>query len=185
MHHAFPCGHLALDFAGTLRARRDDRPTEMLGTPADLDAWFREAGVTDGDAGSSGADLVEAVAVREAVYALVRARLLGDPYDDEALDLVNRAAAVPSAIPQLTAAGRRVEATPRQALSEVARAAVDVLSSNDAALLKECGRPECTQVYVDRSRGGRREWCAMQTCGNRMKAATYRARNHARNASPV
>jgi predicted RNA-binding Zn ribbon-like protein len=183
MQHAFPCGHLALDFVGTLRARRNTRPAELLGTPASLDAWFREAGVTDAAAGSTAADLAEAVAVREAVYALVRARMLGDPYDDGALDLVNRAAAVPSTIPRLTAAGRRIEATPRQALSEVARAAVDVLAGSDADLLKECGRPECTQLYVDRSRGGRREWCAMNTCGNRMKAATYRARN--RNSSPV
>lgn len=179
MEHAFPCGHLALDFVGTLRARRNARPTEMLGSPASLDAWFREAGVADGAAGSTGADLAEAVAVREAVYALVRARMAGDAYDQGALDLVNRAAAVPSTIPQLTAVGRRIEATPRQALSEVARAAVDVLSGSDAVLLKECGRPECTQLYADRSHGGRREWCAMETCGNRMKAAAYRARRKA------
>jgi predicted RNA-binding Zn ribbon-like protein len=179
MEHAFPCGHPALDFVGTRRARRNARPAEMLGTPASLDAWFREAGVADGAAGSTAADLAEAVALREAIYLLVRSRLLGDEYDDDALVLVNRAAAVPSTIPQLTAAGRRIEATPRQALSSVARAAVDVLSSSDADLLKECGRPECTQVYVDHSHGGRREWCAMDTCGNRMKAAAYRARKKA------
>lgn len=183
MEHAFPCGHPALDFVGTRQARRDARPAEKLETPAALDAWFRQSGITDGDPGCTTADLAEAVALREAVYRLVRARLLGEPYDDDALILVNRAAAVPSTIPQLTPSGRRIEATPRQALSSVARAAVDVLSGSDAALLKECGRPECTQIYVDHSRGGRREWCAMSTCGNRMKAATYRARN--RNASPV
>jgi len=43
-------------------------------------------------------------------------------------------------------------------------------------LLKECGRPECTQVYVDSSRGFRREWCAMATCGNKMNAPAHRAR---------
>ncbi|MGA4845178.1 CGNR zinc finger domain-containing protein [Streptomyces sp. G5(2025)] len=28
------------------------------------------------------------------------------------------------------------------------------------------------------STGRRREWCAMRTCGNRVKAASYRARQH-------
>ncbi|MBB4909598.1 ABATE domain-containing protein [Actinophytocola algeriensis] len=44
MEHAFPCGTLALDFVGTLRARRNALPREMLGAPASLDAWFRESG---------------------------------------------------------------------------------------------------------------------------------------------
>nr|WP_272925142.1 CGNR zinc finger domain-containing protein [Streptomyces sp. SID8377] len=44
-------------------------------------------------------------------------------------------------------------------------------------MLRECARPECTQVYLDHSRGRRREWCAMRTCGNRVKAAAFRARH--------
>ncbi|MGW1086621.1 CGNR zinc finger domain-containing protein [Streptomyces sp. NPDC002596] len=32
---------------------------------------------------------------------------------------------------------------------------------------------------VDRSHGGRREWCAMDPCGNRVKAAAHRARKKA------
>lgn len=52
----------------------------------------------------------------------------------------------------------------------------DLGSGPEADLLKECGRPECTQVCLDRSRGFRREWCAMATCGNRVKAAAYRSR---------
>jgi predicted RNA-binding Zn ribbon-like protein len=82
-------------------------------------------------------------------------------------------------VPRLTASGRRTGATPDQALSSIARDAIEVLSGPDAELLKECGRPECTQVYLDRSRGARREWCAMETCGNKMKAAAYRARKKA------
>ncbi|WP_244287435.1 CGNR zinc finger domain-containing protein [Amycolatopsis rubida] len=85
-------------------------------------------------------------------------------------------AARPDAVPQLTRTGRQVRATAAQALSTVAQAAVTILGGPDADLLKECGRPECTQVYLDHSRGSRREWCAMATCGNKMKAAAYRAR---------
>lgn len=176
MEHAFPCGNPALDFVGTLRARRNDEPAEMLGSPRSLDAWFRESGVTDTDPGSTPADLAGAIAVREAIYALVAARLVGQEYDQEALALVNEAAAQPDAVPQLSRTGRHVQATAGQALSTVARIAVTILGGPDAGLLKECGRPECTQVYLDHSRGSRREWCAMATCGNKMKAAAYRAR---------
>jgi predicted RNA-binding Zn ribbon-like protein len=77
-----------------------------------------------------------------------------------------------------------VTATPEQALSSIARVAVEILGGPDADLLKECGRPECTQVYLDRSRGSRREWCAMETCGNKMKAAAYRARKRGNSPAP-
>lgn len=176
VEHAFPCGNPALDFVGTLRARRNAVPTEKLTSPSSLDAWFRESGVVDVDPHCQPADVEQAVALREAIYALVAARLADESYDESALDLVNQVARRPPTVPQLTRKGHRVEATPEQAMSSVARVAIDILSGSDADLLKECGRPECTQVFVDRSRGSRREWCAMRTCGNRVKGASYRAR---------
>lgn len=176
MEHAFPCGNVALDFVGTLRARRNTAPLEMLKAPGSLDSWFREAGVVDGDTGSQPADLATAVALREAIYSLIAARFANEEYNENALVVVNRVASAPPVVPQLTPAGHRLEGGTGQALSTVARVAIDILSGSDAQLLKECGRPECTQVYLDRSRGFRREWCAMETCGNKMKSAAYRAR---------
>jgi len=176
MDHAFPCGNISLDFVGTLRARRDTSPTEMLTSPARLDSWFDESGIVDGKTTSRAADVAAAVELREAIYALVAARMAGKAYDPAALAVVNSAAHRPSVVPQLTRDGRRTEATPRQALSTVARDAINILGGPEAALLKECARPGCTQTYLDTSRGGRREWCAMETCGNKMKAAAYRAR---------
>jgi predicted RNA-binding Zn ribbon-like protein len=114
--------------------------------------------------------------VREAIYTLVFARLNDLPYDEQAAAIINAAAQRPAVVPQLLPRGHRIEATANQALSTVARDAIAILGGSDAELLKECGRPECTQVYLDRSRGGRREWCAMETCGNKMKARAYRAR---------
>lgn len=176
MVHRFPCDNPALDFVGTLRGRRDGSPREMLGTPASLDAWFQESGLVDAPLNSGPADVAEAVALREAIYELVWAHLNDREYDQAAVRAVNEAARVPPSVPQLTPAGRHTEATPEQALSTVARITIDVLTGPELHLLKECGRPECTQVYLDRSRGTRREWCAMETCGNKMKAAAYRAR---------
>ncbi|MFJ2262887.1 CGNR zinc finger domain-containing protein [Streptomyces sp. NPDC087844] len=173
--HAFVCGDPALDFAATLRARHTLR-FEMLASPERLDAWYLEAGIVDIVTPSGDTDLARAVAVREAVYELVTARRLGEPYDGKALATVNGAARRPPAAPQLTATGRRTSATPEEALSTVARHAVEVLSGPDVPLLKECGNPDCTRVYIDRSRGVRRQWCGMESCGNKLKAAAYRAR---------
>ncbi|MEU4097508.1 CGNR zinc finger domain-containing protein [Streptomyces sp. NPDC026673] len=177
--HVFKCGLPVLDFVGTLRRRRNPDPQEMLTTPESLDAWFRESGLVDGEVHSRPSDVEEAVSLREAVYSLVRSRLADEDYDADALALINAVARTPSAVPQLTREGRRVEANPQQALSSVAREAVRVLSGPEVLLIKECGRPECTQIYIDRSHGSRREWCAMDPCGNRMKAAAYRARKKA------
>lgn len=175
LDHVFVCGDPALDFAATLRARRSLR-FEMFATPDRLDAWYVESGVVDAITPGEQADVDRATAVREAVYRLITARRLGEDYDPEALALVNSTARTPSAVPQLTAAGRRTEATPAEALSTVARRAVELLSGPDVPLLKECGNPECTRVYIDRSRGMRRQWCGMESCGNKIKAAAYRAR---------
>jgi hypothetical protein len=46
-----------------------------------------------------------------------------------------------------------------QGLVTLAREADEIVGGEDAALLRECGRLECTQVYLDRSRGYRRQWC--------------------------
>lgn len=179
MEHAYPAGSPALDFAGTLRLRREASPREMLHSPESLSSWFRGCGITDSDLPCESADVREAVALREAIYQVIVARIAGESYDREALGLVNAAARHPAPVPQLTAAGRSVEATVQQALSHVARDAVAVLSGPEVPLLKECANPECTQFYIDHSRGARREWCKMDPCGNKIKAAAYRARRRA------
>ncbi|MGV9914660.1 CGNR zinc finger domain-containing protein [Streptomyces tendae] len=175
LNHAFVCGHPALDFAATLRARRSTR-FEMFVTPDRLNAWYLESGLVDVITPGDEDDVREAVRVREAVYRLITARRLGEEYDPEALAVLNGAAREFPVTPQLTEAGRRTEATPEQALATVARQAVELLSGPDVPLLKECGNPECTRVYIDRSRGMRRQWCGMESCGNKHKAAAYRAR---------
>ncbi|MGK5640812.1 CGNR zinc finger domain-containing protein [Streptomyces sp. URMC 126] len=175
LDHVFVCGNPALDFAATLRARRTVR-FEMFATPARLDAWYVESGLVDAVSPARRADVERATALREAVYRLVTARRLGTEFEDEALDTVNEAALRAPAAPRLTRSGRWTAATQREALAAVARHAVELLSGPDVPLLKECDNPECTRVYIDRSRGRRRQWCGMESCGNKIKAAAYRAR---------
>ncbi|KAB8169771.1 hypothetical protein FH609_005640 [Streptomyces sp. 3MP-14] len=180
MIHAFPCGAPALDFVGTLRARRNDEPTEKLTTPADLDTWFVESDLLPAGAAPDERDLAAAIELREAIYALVWARLHERALPPDAIATVNATAAEPPPRPVLTAAGWSRAGSARQALSHLAREAIEIVGGERARLLRECGRPECTQVYLDHSRGRRREWCSMATCGSRVKAKAYRERRKSR-----
>jgi predicted RNA-binding Zn ribbon-like protein len=148
----------------------------MFVTPQRLNAWYLESGLVDTITPGNEDDVREAITVREAVYRLVTNRRLGEELDREALGVVNAAARETPVTPQLTLTGRHTDATPEQALATVARQAVELLSGPDVPLMKECGNPECTRVYIDRSRGMRRQWCGMESCGNKIKAAAYRAR---------
>ncbi|MGH4030029.1 CGNR zinc finger domain-containing protein [Actinomycetota bacterium Odt1-20B] len=184
LDHVFVCGHPALDFAATLRARRSDR-FEMFVTPERLNAWYLESGLVDTITPADEEDVRRATTIREAVYRLLTNRRLDEGFDREALAVLNAAARETPVTPQLCLTGRHNEATPGQALATVARQAVELLSGPDVPLLKECGNPECTRVYIDRSRGMRRQWCGMESCGNKIKAAAYRARRRTAPAAAV
>ncbi|MFD0412284.1 CGNR zinc finger domain-containing protein [Streptomyces sp. NPDC127108] len=178
VNHAFPCGTLPLDFVGTLRARRNDEPMEKLATPELLDDWFVESGMLDLAPGASEVDLAIAIDLRESIYDLVAARLDGKPMPTKAVAELNlQASGLPVTL-RLGPHGMTRTGSVSQGLAALAREMIVILGGDEETLLRECARPECTQVYLDRSRGRRREWCAMKTCGNRVKAAAYRARQH-------
>lgn len=175
----FKCDSTSLDFIGTLTSRRGPSPTEKLTAPSDVGAWFAQAGIVDDALIFSEDDYARALELREAVWAVVASRLESHPLPAEALAIVNAVAAGPDPVPYLDESGRHVSATVDQALSSIARDAIAIASGQGAGVIKECSRDGCNQIYVDRSRGARREWCAMDPCGNREKAREYRARKAA------
>ena len=180
MTFAISSGNLALDFVGTLGERRDAR-NEHLHAGADVAAWLVEAGVLDGQLATDDETLGRAVAVREAMFAVVE-RLIDAPgaaLPRPELAEVNRAAAEPPPTLALQPDGHLVRTGSwRAGLSAVARDALALVEPGDAAL-KWCANPTCTHPFLDRSRGHRRRWCEMAGCGDRAKAAAYRARRRA------
>jgi predicted RNA-binding Zn ribbon-like protein len=142
-----------------------------------------ESGTLTSPPAASQDDLRATRRLREAVYRVVASVLAGGPPPDEAVADLNRAAAVPPVTPALVEGRLEARGSVAQALSSVARSAIAVVAGASPGELKECGRPECTRVYLDRSRGHRRAWCGMEECGNRVKAAAYRERRRARAAS--
>jgi predicted RNA-binding Zn ribbon-like protein len=59
----------------------------------------------------------------------------------------------------------------------VVRSAADLLTSERVVRVRECAAEDCAWLFVDTSRGPRRKWCDMSTCGNRAKARRYYARH--------
>ncbi|GAA3073408.1 ABATE domain-containing protein [Pseudonocardia yunnanensis] len=174
--HVFVSGRVSLDLAGTLKWRRHQQE-ELLPHGRDVAEWVVEAGLLTHPPEVDEAGLREIRRLRELVYAATRTE---PERHVEAAEL--QALADPPPVRSVLAAAGVLE---RQGdltavLSTVARDAIELIGSAELAKVRECGRPECTRLFVDDSRGKPRRWCGMAECGNRMKAAEYRRRQRGR-----
>jgi len=179
----FVAGNLALDFVATVAERRTTAE-ERVPNPESLARWFAEAGLVDAPPAIDEAGYRQAIAVRENIWSLLTADA-AHPLDRAAVAGLNRYAAAP-----LTAASLGVDRTVTTTgdlaacLAAVARAAVDAFRPENAAHLKWCEGADCTRPFLDASRAGNRRWCGMSGCGDRAKAAAYRARRRASQGAP-
>jgi predicted RNA-binding Zn ribbon-like protein len=174
----FRTGRPSLDFVHTGGVGRW-MAAELVHDADDLGRWL--AYVLDLDAvTATPRDLAAAKALRAALWDLAQQRVAGAPLDATAVAVVNAAAAVPPPVPVLGADGRAAEprrpVTARQALSALARDAIDLLAGPLGDRIRTCASPDCELLFVDASRPGRRRWCSMERCGNRAKTREYRAR---------
>jgi predicted RNA-binding Zn ribbon-like protein len=177
----FVSGHRALDLLASL-GNRHRSPVERLREPADLDRWLTAAGLSTG-AKADHEDLHDARRLRETVNRVVRATLGGEAPQANDLRDLNRWARLPALTPQVDSHLRRhwiAERPLRAALALVAREATELLTNPDRTLIRECAAaPNCSLLYLDRSRAGRRRWCEMNRCGSRAKMTSYRDRRNA------
>ena len=66
-----------------------------------------------------------------------------------------------------------------EALARVSEALAEALADGDTTRFRICANDACRWVFEDTSRGGRRRWCDMQSCGNRAKVRRFRSRQRA------
>ncbi|WP_232333703.1 CGNR zinc finger domain-containing protein [Agromyces laixinhei] len=173
----FDSGSFALDFAYTGRIG-GLRSVEQLHAPDDLSRWLHERfPVAVGVARSR--DLFDAVGLRDAISRMAIAASRDEAVRAADIDMVNLYAATPDVPPSLAGgtrqAGRSVQ-TVAQALSTIARDAVDLFAPVNALRIRCCSGADCAVVYLDTSRAASRRWCSMQRCGNRAKVRAHRAR---------
>jgi predicted RNA-binding Zn ribbon-like protein len=151
---------------------------EILHSPADLERWL--AVITGAPAVRARAgDLEAARELRGAVWRSAGRRARGAPLAAEDVAMLNAHAAGPPMVVALDPEGRRAvtaAGSARQALSTLARDAIDLLSGPLAGRIRVCAADDCGLLLVDSSRPGRRRWCSMERCGNRAKVRAIRAR---------
>jgi predicted RNA-binding Zn ribbon-like protein len=189
-----PDHELWVEFVNTLSFTHD-RPTEALPDSDALIAGLRRAGLLSERAASS-----ERAALRdnpdEAARRMERFRALRDLLRGTASEIVESGAPDRETVRELNHVLRdglhfhqlevgsdgttyglaRVGDRLDQARATIAGSLAGFVASGPTSRLRVCANEGCREVFIDRSRTGRRRWCDMRTCGNQAKAARHRAR---------
>ncbi|PZS31304.1 MAG: hypothetical protein DLM59_10090 [Pseudonocardiales bacterium] len=173
-------GHVVLDFVATV-GKRGSSDIERLRRPDDLMRWIRFVGLGDHLSDTDENLLLEAHRLREALYGLLLVAVGLAPVKEGDLVTVNAWARRDTPGARLTYsddgfARDMAPVTAETMLAVVARKGIELLAGPEAALVRECAGPTCTLLFVDRSRGRRRRWCSMGSCGAHAKMRTLRAK---------
>lgn len=179
--------HPTLDLTNTVFTRHqpgDDN--DLLNSPRDVGNWFQFAGL----ATSAQADAISAIsapgflenvrALREECFAVFAALAAQKPPAAHALGILFGEAAQGFSAHRLKP-GKTDTAPeivhfddPGAVTAFLAAIAVEASIVLPRPRLHAC--PRCGWLFLDTSRGGKRRWCSMQTCGNREKASRHRTK---------
>ncbi len=174
----FRTGRACLDFVHTGGVGRW-AAAELIHSAADASHWLALVlNLNARDVQATTADLKPLRDLREALWQLAQAAVAGRPLPDEHVAVVNDAAASPPPTEAMTSAGERRTVPPvegRQALSALARDAIDLFTGPLGTRVHTCAADDCELLFVDSSRPGQRRWCSMNRCGSRDKMRRYRA----------
>jgi predicted RNA-binding Zn ribbon-like protein len=123
------------------------------------------------------------IALREAIYRIFLAIGEGRSPPSGDLAIFNRALAETPQRLGISARGDGyawIVAAPSTslggALAPVIWSAADLITHAAERRIRRCANDKCQWVFIDRSKGGTRRWCDMNSCGNRAKAHRHYAR---------
>jgi predicted RNA-binding Zn ribbon-like protein len=191
----FIAGHPALDFVNTVTARNTETPLDWLDGYARLLDWAALAevapqggltklrGLAEASPQAASAALARARRLREALHALVSALAAGRTAPAHALETVEAAWKKAASRARLAShdaevvLGSDVGASGLDYIGDsLALAAIDLLRNFAAGRTRVCSGQRCGWLFIDTSKGGRRVWCDMATCGNTAKSKRFQAR---------
>ncbi len=168
----FIAGHVALDFANTVYRRRPELGADLFTDAGALGTWLVRAGLLPAGSSVTDAALEEARAVRAQLWRIFDAPDV-KPADALArlIDTAHRGSAHVAVCPD----GSTTSSDVAGALAIVALRAIALVLDPPRQGVRTCDR--CGWFFIDYSRGRRRRWCSMKTCGNQAKATRYRSRS--------
>jgi len=170
--------NLAVDFVNTEILNRR-RLIDLLQNSADLTYWAAGAGFQlNGRLNVN--ELAAAKKLRQALKDVFHARIDKRPPKRSSVAVINRHLARYASHKALQVKENDYVLVPDKDASGIsaflARLAYEgamLLVSQQAARLKRCSNTDCILIFVDTSRGRKRRWCSMDTCGNRAKVAKH------------
>jgi predicted RNA-binding Zn ribbon-like protein len=190
-------GRPCLDFANTLSSSGEHLNSyadlvafaaqSRLVTPEDAD-WLRAD--AEQDAATAEGVLVRAKRLRTAIYAIFSAIAAGKTPAERELGVLNFDLAASLSHARVLPAegggyrwgwsGRNLDAP----IWPISRSAADLLASEqERRLVRECNASDCHWLFLDTSKNRTRQWCSMQSCGNREKARRHYRRLRERDDS--
>lgn len=190
---------MALDFANTVGGVDGEIEAEFenLRGYGDLMSWGVHVGVVSEEVGErlledarrrpvvAESAYARALAMRDCVYEIFRAVARGEDPPRDRLDAISRDECEALSRARLVKKGGEFVwewpgdgDDPGRVLWPVARAAVELLTSDELDRVKHCAH--CRWLFVDRSKNKSRRWCTMEVCGTSQKARRYVARRKAR-----
>ena len=187
-------GNVCLDFVNTLDDRHT-QPKELLTTYGDLVAFGEDTGLLDDsqaerllrrshhDPEKTHEVLVSARELREAIHDIFWATINQRPVSAAALAKLNayvQAAAAHTRLVPLKASfawSYGDDGELDRILWPIARAAADLLASDQVRYVRACFSKTCEWFFLDTSKSHQRRWCDMARCGNRAKVQAFYERN--------
>ncbi|HNB24918.1 MAG TPA: CGNR zinc finger domain-containing protein [Candidatus Melainabacteria bacterium] len=170
MNFHFFGNNKAIDLVNTESAAASGT-TDLLASQEALSDWFEEAGIACGIQ-CSDKDLEETRELRSAmrrIFDRVQESKSAAPGD---LDLLNRRSN--EMVRLLSAANNNFKISVRlnsstDILAMLASQCCELLASNRLGSIRKCASTKCTYYFFDTSKNQQRQWCSMETCGNRHK----------------
>jgi predicted RNA-binding Zn ribbon-like protein len=156
---------------------------DTLESPEALADWLRQRALVEPEVIAAAADLERAIALREALRAILLAHTVGSPAPPDAaatLEAVARRAGVRLSFdehgqPRLAPEAEGIDAGLGRLLAIVHAA----IAEGTWSRLKACRDEHCEWAFYDHTRNRSGTWCDMAVCGNRAKARAHRARRSA------
>jgi predicted RNA-binding Zn ribbon-like protein len=183
-------GNVSLDFVNTLDDRHT-QPKELLESYLDLARFAEDTGLLD----SSQVDRFFARSEADperAREALKGGRELREAIHDVFWAIINQRPAPPMALARLNGsvqiAAEHMRLVPvkdgfqwkfddvnqfESMLWPIARAAADLLVSDQLPYVRACFSKTCEWFFLDTSKNHHRRWCDMTRCGNRAKVQRF------------
>jgi len=189
-------GEIAVDFANTVSLEGEEAGRfrswrdlvdflELRGAVSRGEGTALRA-MGERDARACAAAFEQALELRALIRTVLAALAGRRPPQAGWVDAVNRALALGVGSARLGRQGRGwrldfapVVDEPVRALAPIARSIADLIAQGGGARIRKCANPRCVLYFRDTSRTGRRRWCSMAVCGNRMKVAAH-IRRHGR-----